>query len=78
MIIGFSIEVLGYVAKPLCIYPFSDLGCNVNVVLLTFPPAFYATDIYATLAQICLALCAWTQSSASTVAHANLYFMWGC
>ena len=57
MIIGSFSEVLGYVAK-LLLYndPFSDLGFKMNVVLLTFAPAFYAAAIYATLAQICLAL----------------------
>jgi hypothetical protein len=57
MIIGSSSEVLGYVAK-LLLYndPFSDLGFKMNVVLLTFAPAFYAAAIYASLAQICLAL----------------------
>lgn len=57
MIIGSSSEVLGYIAK-LLLYndPFSDLGFKMNVVLLTFAPAFYAAAFYATLAQICLAL----------------------
>jgi hypothetical protein len=57
MTIGSSSEVLGYIAK-LLLYndPFSDLGFKMNVVLLTFAPAFYAAAIYATLAQICLAL----------------------
>lgn len=57
MIIGSSSEVSGYVAK-LLLYndPFSDLGFKMNVVLLTFAPAFYAATIYAILAQIFLAL----------------------
>ena len=47
----------GHVAK-LLLYNdhFSDLGFKMNVVLLTFAPAFHAAAIYATLARICLAI----------------------
>jgi hypothetical protein len=54
MIIGSNSEVLGYVAK-LLLYnnPFSELGFKMNVVLLTFAPAFYEAGVSKHLSRCC-------------------------
>lgn len=50
MFLGCFSETLGYVAKMLLWNdPFSDTGFKMNVVLLTFAPAFYSAGIYYTL-----------------------------
>lgn len=55
MVIGCTAEVLGYVAK-LMLWndPFSSTGFQLNVVVLTFAPAFYSAGIYYTLKHITL------------------------
>ncbi|GAB7364806.1 hypothetical protein MBLNU230_g5602t1 [Neophaeotheca triangularis] len=55
MVIGSIAETLGYAAKLLLWQdPFSHTGFIMNVVLLTFAPAFYSAGIYYTLKHICL------------------------
>jgi hypothetical protein len=50
MFIGCLASALGYVAKVLLHYdPFSSVGFNLSVVVLTFAPAFFAAGIYYTL-----------------------------
>ncbi|SMR53119.1 unnamed protein product [Zymoseptoria tritici ST99CH_1E4] len=57
MFIGCLASALGYVAKTLLHYdPFSDVGFNLSVVVLTFAPAFFAAGIYYTLKHITLIL----------------------
>jgi hypothetical protein len=54
MFIGCLASALGYVAKTLLHFdPFSEVGFNLSVVVLTFAPAFFAAGIYYSL-KVCL------------------------
>ncbi|KAF1344247.1 RTA1 like protein-domain-containing protein [Delphinella strobiligena] len=53
--IGTAFEAIGYISRiMLWNNPFSDAGFKLNIVLLTFAPAFFTAGIYLLLKQFCL------------------------
>ncbi|KAL1302186.1 hypothetical protein AAFC00_002617 [Neodothiora populina] len=53
--LGTALESVGYIARILLSEnPFSDVGFKLNIVLLTFAPAFFTAGIYLLLKQFCL------------------------